>query len=655
MKSKLLMVAIALMLLIVLGAGCGAATPQVIEKEVVRTVVVEKPIEIEKEVVRTVVVEKAVEVEKAVVQTVIVEKAVEVEKVVKETVVVEKEVIVEKEVPAKGPAVFAGAWPYPVPPTGHLNPPVTNSMILGIYRNLQYLPLGMYMWADGTWRPFLATEWGFKPPDLFEVKLREGVKWSDGSDFTSQDVLTSFNIARLMNHTVWRFLDRVEAVDDYTVNFYMSTPSTVVERYVIRGYGQPLILSTSLFGEWSDKLQALVDAGKDKDSDEWQALRQDFNGFRPDDTVVTGPYKLDTSSINEARLTLVKNELSYLADVVNFDTVYIYNGETPTVTPLILAHQVDYATHGFPPATEMAYKAEGIRILRPPIFSGPALYFNHTIYPFDVKEVRQAIAHAINRDENATVSLGESAIAQKWMVGFSDNVVPLWLSKAELDQLDLYEYDLDKAEAMFKELGFTKGSDGVWVTDKGDRMEYELTAPAEYADWSAAAENVAEQLTNFGIKTAFRGVQFQQHPIDVNKGEFQLAIRGWGSGNPHPHFSYVQDLFTHNIEAAEGPGMSYPLVQTTDAVGEIDLEEEVVTSVEGLDEAAQKSKIARVALAYNELLPQIPIWERYGNNPVLDGLHTTGWLPEGDPIYLNSPYVDSFVILMILDGTLKPL
>ena len=111
----------------------------------------------------------------------------------------------------------------------------------------------------------------------------------------------------------------------------------------------------------------------------------------------------------------------------------------------------------------------------------------------------------------------------------------------------------------------------------------------------------------------------------------------------------------HNVEAAEGPGMSFPLKQTTDAVGEIDLEKEVVTSVEGLDVEAQKEKIARVALAFNELLPIIPIWERYGNNPCMDGLHTTGWPPDGDPIYLNSPYTDSFVVLMILNGTLKPL
>jgi peptide/nickel transport system substrate-binding protein len=50
----------------------------------------------------------------------------------------------------------------------------------------------------------------------------------------------------------------------------------------------------------------------------------------------------------------------------------------------------------------------------------------------------------------------------------------------------------------------------------------------------------------------------------------------------------------------------------------------------------------------------IPLWERYGNNPALDGERVTGWLPDSDPIYQNSPYEDSFTVIMLMDGTLKP-
>ena len=63
---------------------------------------------------------------------------------------------------------------------------------------------------------------------------------------------------------------------------------------------------------------------------------------------------------------MVKNPTGYLADKIGFDKVVLYNGETQTVTPLVLAGDVDYATHGFPTATEQQYKDMGIRITARP-------------------------------------------------------------------------------------------------------------------------------------------------------------------------------------------------------------------------------------------------------------------------------------------------
>jgi peptide/nickel transport system substrate-binding protein len=613
-KRHWLWITLSVVLAISFAASCAAPTPETVEVTVPVEMTVEVPVEVE--------VEKTVEVP------------------------------VEVEVTAAptGPGVFAAAWPYPVPPVGHFNFFATNNIGLGIYRALFHPPLAMYKWADGTWMPLLATDWEVDPDAAtLTANLREGVKWSNGDDFTAEDVIVTFNCRRLAKGTVWRFLDNVEAVDDYTVVFHMAEPSTVVERYVIR---VEYIVDRATYGEWSDKLQALVDQGLDKDSDEWNALLQEFNEFRPGEVNATGPYNIDVGSINEARLTLVKNENSWLADTVNFDLVYSYNGETPTITPVVLAQQVDYATHGFPPATEKAFVDSGVRIIRASCHWGPGLFFNHTIYPLNVPEVRRAIAYAIDKQENGTVSLGESGKVTKYMAGFSDDLVPLWID--DPDALEAYAYDPDKAASILEGLGFTKGDDGVWVTDRGDRMEYELTAPAEYADWSAAAENAAEQLTEFGIATTFRGIEFRQHPIEVNKGNFEMAIRGWGAGNPHPHFGFVADLYTHNIEAPEGPGMSFEMVQTTECCGEVDFEALIEQQTVGLDVEAQKELVTETALAFNELLPVVPLWERYGNNPCMDGLHTCGWKPEGDPIYKNDPYQDSFVVTQILDGSLYP-
>ena len=87
------------------------------------------------------------------------------------------------------------------------------------------------------------------------------------------------------------------------------------------------------------------------------------------------------------------------------------------MTPLVLSKDIDYATHGFPPATEKSFLDAGIRIQRPPLMTGPALFFNYDVYPFTRPEVRQAMAYVMKRSDAGTVSLGASGVAVKYMAG----------------------------------------------------------------------------------------------------------------------------------------------------------------------------------------------------------------------------------------------
>jgi peptide/nickel transport system substrate-binding protein len=105
---------------------------------------------------------------------------------------------------------------------------------------------------------------------------------------------------------------------------------------------------------------------------------------------------------------------------------------------------------------------------------------------------------------------------------------------------------------------------------------------------------------------------------------------------------------------ASGGGISFDLTQDTESFGKVDLQELVIQSASGLDKEDQKATVTKLAKIFNELLPVIPLWERYGNNPALEGERVVGWPPDSDPIYQNSPYMDSFAVMMLMDGTLKP-
>ncbi|HSH82599.1 MAG TPA: ABC transporter substrate-binding protein, partial [Herpetosiphonaceae bacterium] len=546
---------------------------------------------------------------------------------------------------------FQGAWPYQLPPKGHYNTFATDAILGGsMYHDMLEMPMALYKWEQDEYIPMLATEWEIVEPDSFNVTLRDGVKWSDGTDFTTKDVVATFNLLRAQSSVVWKYLESVTEEGENTVVFKMKEPSTVVERYVLRERIRP----SSVYGEWATKAQDLFATGGEPDAEALKQLRTQFEEFRPEQMVVTGPFQIDQGSVTEAQLTLVKNPTAWNAGNVAFDRIVLYNGETPTVTPLVLGKEVDFATHGFPPATEKAFEQQGIRVLRPPVYNGPALYINYAkVKALQDPKVRQAIAMAINKDENAAVSLGDSAKKPEYMAGVADSILERWLTQDELGKLNKYEYNVEEAAKMLEGLGFKKEGD-VWVSPEGERMEYELGFPAEFADWSAAGQNLATQLTNFGIKITPRPVTFTQWTPDVTNGRFTLGIQAWGAGNPHPHFSYSQDVLRFNPPQSSGPGMAYDLKQTTEALGEVDLSALTVEAAAGLDEEKQKAAVAKLAVAFNELLPIIPLWERYGNMPALEDVRVTGWPAEGDPIYNNSPYADSFVAIMILDGTLKP-
>lgn len=586
-----------------------------------------------------------------------------------------------------GAREFHAAWPYLEPPQGHFNAFVTNAIMMppNIYGDMIWQPFALYNWGLKEWMPLMAESWSFvnsaatalsgaspaaspivdeaaalaeiapipEGADIFQIRIRQGAVWDDGQPFTAKDVLATFTLRRLMSDIVWNYIDGVEAIDDYTVNFSMSNPSTVVQRYILRTSTQ----SAAIYGEWTDRAAEVFASGKTVDDPEGAQLLQEFTQFRPESIVASGPFTIDIPSITNAELTLVKNDTAWNADQVLFDRIIDYNGRGDTIIAIILEGTVDYGTQAFTPAVETRMLEDGFRIVRPPIYSGPSIAFNHNKFPeFNDKRVRQAFAHAIDRERNAAIAMGQSGLPPKFMAGMSDNHVATWIDEAEQAELNPYEYDVERAAELLEDVGWTKDGD-VWTKPDGTEAAYEIVWPSEYPDWSAAGQDASEQLTEFGIRISPYPITAEQQPIDVDQGRFDLAVVGWGSSNnPHPHFSYTQAFFTHNTLAINngGQGTGFPLVQETETAGEVDLEELTIRSAQGLDPEAQRQDIAVIARVYNELLPRIPLWERYGNNSIIEGVRTGAWPPDDDPIYQNSPYADGIVTMLMLQGRIGP-
>ena len=85
-------------------------------------------------------------------------------------------------------------------------------------------------------RPGLATEWKPIDNETWEFKLRQGVKFHDGSDFTADDVVATLKRVPWVPNSPSSFrlntqgIDKVEVVDLHTIRFKTKAPAPLLPR-----------------------------------------------------------------------------------------------------------------------------------------------------------------------------------------------------------------------------------------------------------------------------------------------------------------------------------------------------------------------------------------------------------------------------------------
>ena len=545
---------------------------------------------------------------------------------------------------AAAETVFAGGWPYSTVPTGHFNMFVSNAIELKFWREVHQLPLATYDASTGEYNPMLAESWEISDDGtVYTVHLRDDAKWLSGDNFTSKDVWTTFMIYRLVGNPVWNYIDGMNIVDDYTIEFTISNPTTMLHRYILR---KPIV-DYLTYGSFADRADEIFSAGLGTDSAEYNELVSQFNTFRPDFVNATGPYYLDPDLVSQSYVEMPKNPNSFLADTVQFDKLIIYNGDVPDLTPLVLNKQVDYLTHQFPSSSIETFKALGYKTIQIQGMDGIAMYFNCAVKPLDSTAVRQAISYVIDRERVGQLALPGVTRGTEYVSGLGDSMTETWVDTSLLDN---YDVDYDKAAALLEGEGLYK-KDGQWYLPDGKQFTLQVQCPASWSDASAAASEIAQQLTNFGIRTTFIGIEESQRQTNINEGNFQLALSFFGTAQPHPMFAFETPLLMSNVNASHGLG--YSMIQETEDYGTVNLEDLIYESTEGWDEEAQKESIEKLVVTLNKTVPYLPLYTKWSQNLSSDGLRTQWTGDEG--LYLNSPGDDSFTVIKLLSGDIKPL
>jgi peptide/nickel transport system substrate-binding protein len=275
--------------------------------------------------------------------------------------------------------------------------------------------------------PELATEWSVSDDGLtWTFKLREGVKFHSGKDFTSADVVYTFK--RLLDpalgsgaQAVLEFLDPngIAAPDPYTVTF--TTPKPVVVL--------PVLIS--------NKFTNIVPDGATH-----EALRLKADG--------TGPFMQEQFEPNAPVRILRKNPNYWNAGQPKAECLKITVAQEPVAAvSAIKAGQVDLVLNVDPSVIPALKDDPSVSLLETGASNSMTISMWVDTPPFDNPKVREAMKAVVDRQAMIdTVLLGYGEPG-------ADNPVPLTNAASYVSEAP--KQDIDKAKALLAEAGHPDG------------------------------------------------------------------------------------------------------------------------------------------------------------------------------------------------------
>lgn len=343
-------------------------------------------------------------------------------------------------------------------------------------------------------QPQLAESWDAVEEDVWEFKLREGVKFHDGSDFTA-DVVKS-NIERVLDDKVasprkflFEMVTDIEVVDDYTVRFTTEYPFAPLPAHLAHNGG------AMLAQDIIDKDYAAVEDGQDPGS------------IVNENPVGTGYFVFDEWKSGES-IRLVRNE-DYWGDKTLLDSV-LFKVVTEDLTRVAELETGDshIADPLSPSDFDQIDQTEGSNVQTQSSVSLSYIGFNMEKEPFDDVRVRQAISMAVDKEQiidGIYEGFGVPAIGPipPDVFGFDDSISGL-------------DYDIEKAKELLADAGYPDGFETtIWTNDSRERID--------------TAVNLQSQLKEIGIDLKIEEIEWGAYLEQTANGEHDMFILGWST------------------------------------------------------------------------------------------------------------------------------
>ena len=390
--------------------------------------------------------------------------------------------------------------------------------------------------------PGLAVSWEATDETTWEFKLREGVKWHDGEDFTADDVIFTYDRLRAgvsgapasPAFQLEKGGKQWSKVDDYTLRITTEGPyPTMAEDLAML----PIIAEHAATG-----VQPSVDFNTGKAAIGTGPYM--FSEYTPGSQVVVKKfdgYWGGEPHWDEVVFRPVGQDSARLAALLNGDVDMI--DYPPTIDIPQIVEDPDFTVSTIP-ADRLIYIMPGYKHVEPFITDNDG----NPMVPNPLRDwrVRKALSLSINRDAIRDRIMGGASLPAK-------NIVPPGFF-GYVEGLEADPYSPDEAKALLAEAGY------------GDGFKVTLHGPNDrYINDARILEAVAQMWTRVGITTEvdamprnvffsrlIRGDELSMPGFDVP--EFSLSMTGWGTVAGEATYTVSGTLETYNAATGGGNG-----------------------------------------------------------------------------------------------------
>ncbi|WP_181849591.1 ABC transporter substrate-binding protein [Streptomyces parvulus] len=311
----------------------------------------------------------------------------------------------------------------------------------GLYTNSLGLESLLRVGPDGTLEPWLATSWKQTSDTVYEYKLRDGVKFSDGTPLTSADVKYSWDYyggdgSRRSHY--YANVGRIETPDERTVKVTLKKPDASFK------------YTPAMF--WSVIFQAEFAREHEKDLGQPGTL-----------LVSTGPWKFD--SLNPTSGMELSANPHYWGGKPPIEKISVKSyADDNSMALAMRSGEIDLAPgigspKGFN-ATAGSNTVTTVATCATALFSMPT-----TTAPWDDVHVRRAVAYAIDRKAVIASTQGRAGAPLHTLI--SPKLMEPLGSKGEVDKalasVPVYEHSIAKAKAELKKSKVPNGFKGTYV------------------------------------------------------------------------------------------------------------------------------------------------------------------------------------------------